>query len=160
MQGQLFYDANTVSAAFMESLKQGEACDCPTCGRHAQIYRRKFHASIARQLIRLYRLGGTAHYIHASKLILPDVSGAGDFSKAKYWGLICQQLVNTNPDTKSSGMWMLSPAGGLFVRGLHRIPREVFVFDDEVRGMSAETITIAEALGDHFNYHELMEASL
>jgi hypothetical protein len=157
MQGQLFYDANTVSAAFMESLKQGEACDCPTCGRHAQIYRRKFHASIARQLIRLYWLGGTAHYIHASKLILPEVSGAGDFSKAKYWGLIYQQI-NTDPDTKCNGMWMLSAEGVAFVRGQHRIAREVFVFDDEVQGMSAETITIAEALGDRFNYHELMEA--
>jgi hypothetical protein len=157
MQGQLFYDPNTVSAAFMDALKQGEACDCPTCGRHAQIYRRKFHSSIARQLIRLYRLGGTAHYIHASKLILPDVSGAGDFSKAKYWGLIYQQI-NTDPDTKCNGMWILSPDGVAFVQGKLRIPREVMVFDDQVRGMSTETISIGEALGDRFNYHELMEA--
>lgn len=158
MQGQLFYDPSVVSEAFMDALKQGDSCDCPTCGRHAQIYRRKFHSSMARQLIRLYRLGGSAHYIHASKLILPDVSGAGDFSKAKYWGLIYQQVINTNPDTKSSGMWMLSADGIAFVQGRLRISREVLVFDDQVRGMSNETISISEVLGDRFNYHELMEA--
>lgn len=158
MQGQLFYDPNTVSAEFMDALKQGEACDCPTCGRHAQIYRRKFHSSIARQLIRLYRLGGTAHFIHASKLIMPDVSGAGDFSKAKYWGLIHQQVPNHRAETKCSGNWMLSPLGREFVEHRTRIPREVFVFDDEVQGVSAESISITEALAGKFKYQELMEA--
>lgn len=160
MQGQLFYNQDAVRTEFLDALKQGEACDCPTCGRHAQIYRRKFHSSMALQLIRLYRLGGTAHYIHASKLILPEVSGAGDFSKAKYWGLIHPQVPNSRAETKCSGNWMLSVAGLEFVQGRHRIPREVFVFDDEVQGQSAETISITEALAGKFNYHELMEARL
>lgn len=160
MQNQLFFDPAAVRADFIATLKQGEACDCPTCGRHAQVYRRKFHASMALQLIRLYRLGGTAHYIHASKLILPEVSGAGDFTKAKYWGLIHPQVPNTRPETKCSGNWMLSVAGLEFVKGRHRIPREVFVFDDEVQGYSPETISITEALEGKFNYHELIEGRL
>jgi hypothetical protein len=157
MQQQLFFDQKAVTADFRERLKCGDVGDCPTCGRHAQLYRRKFHSSIARQLIKLYRLGGTAHYIHASKLILDGVTGAGDFTKAKYWGLI-HSRINTDADTKSNGQWMLSAAGLAFVQGKLRIPAEVMVFDDEVTDESAETISINDALGDRFNYHELMEA--
>lgn len=156
-QGQLFYDPKAVSAEFLSRLKEGDKCDCPTCGRYAQLYRRKFHASMARQLIKLYRLGGTAHYIHASKLILDGVTGSGDFTEAKYWGLI-HSRINTDADTKSNGQWMLSRSGLAFVQGKLRIPAEVTVFDDEVTGESVETISIHEALGDRFNYHELMDA--
>lgn len=155
MQGEMFYDQKAITADFKAQLKAGTKCDCPTCGRHAQMYHRKFHASMARQLIELYRLGGTAHYIHASKLIIEGLTGAGDFTKSKYWGLI-HSRINTDANTKSNGQWMLSEAGLAFVRGRLRIPAELLVFDDEVIEASADTITIKDALGTRFNYHELM----
>lgn len=157
-QMQLFYNPAEVSADFLARLKAGNQCDCPTCGRHAQIYRRKFHSSMALQLIQLHRLGGAKDYIHASKLIMPGVTGSGDFSKAKYWGLIHPKPATDEEPGKASGMWILSDAGEQFVRGTLRIPSEVLVFDDRVEGQSAETISIQEALGSKFNYHELMEA--
>lgn len=156
-QPSLFYDPEAVRQAFDAALREGEACDCPTCGRHAQIYRRKFHASMAQQLIRLFHLGGVMGYVHASRLILPGVTGTGDFTKAKYWRLI-EQAETTDDAVKSSGLWRLTQSGVLFVKSSMSIAREVMVFDDEVLGMSQETITIAEALGDRFNYQELMEA--
>lgn len=158
MQGSFFYTNAEASENFKARLKAGNKCDCPVCGRHAQLYRRKFHASMALQLIRLYRLGGTAHYIHASKLIIDGVSGSGDFSKAKYWELIFQKPTGDDDASKSSGLWILSDKGERFVRGLIRIPREVMVFDDRVEGISTETVSIQEALGSKFNYRELMEA--
>ena len=157
MQGQLFFDQAAVAADFMHRLKAGEHFPCPTCTRHAQLYRRLFHASMAAQLIRLYSLGGAHEYVHASRLILKGVSGAGDFSKAKYWGLI-HSGINTDPHTKTSGQWMLSRDGVAFVLGNLRIPREVMIFDDKIYGVSEREITIREALGKRYNYNELMEA--
>jgi hypothetical protein len=157
MQMQLFFSPAQESEAFKARLKGGDACDCPVCGRHAQIYRRKFHSSMALQLIRMYQLGGGKEYIHASKLIVAGVSGSGDFSKAKYWDLIFPKPTTDNEESKSNGFWILSDKGEQFVRGEIRIPREVLVFDDKVEGISTETISITEALGTKFNYQELME---
>lgn len=159
MQNELFYNEQAVRDEFLRQLKAGAQIECPTCGRHAQIYRRKFHASMALQLIRLYRLGGETSYIHASQLIIHGVSGAGDFSKAKYWGLIVPRM-NTDAHTRCNGMWMLSADGVQFVLGALRIPDEVHVFDDKLFGVGTREITIKDALGKRFNYHELMEENL
>lgn len=159
-QQQLFYSSAQEAANFKARLKAGDQCDCPTCGRHAQIYRRKFHSSMALQLIRLYRLGGAHDYIHASQLIIHGMAGSGDFSKGKYWELIIPKPAANDDPSKCSGLWMLTDDGLAFVRGQLRIPREVFIFDDKVEGRSAETVNITEALGSKFNYYELMEAKL
>ncbi len=163
MQAGLFYSVDDVRRAFQDDLQSGHHSDCPCCGRHAQIYRRKFHASMAYQLIRLYHMGGCKHFIHASKLILPSMAGSGDFSKAKYWGLICPKdkaIYETETPSKCNGFWRLTREGELFVKNMVRIPREVNVFDDRVFGFSQELITINDALGSRFNYDELMEASI
>jgi hypothetical protein len=162
MHGRFFYNIEEVRNAFNEQLYSGHHSDCPCCGRHAQIYRRKFHASMALQLIRLYRMGGHLQFIHASKLILPQVSGAGDFSKAKYWGLIIPKdkaIYETETPGKANGYWRITPLGEQFIKGLIRISREVHVFDDRVCGFSPDTITIRDALGTRFNYDELMDAA-
>jgi len=162
MLGGLFYDINDVKRAFEQELKSGHHCECPACGRHAQIYRRKFHASMAYQLIRLYRMGGCYQFVHASKLILPNMAGIGDFTKAKYWGLIVPKdkaIYDTDSDKKSSGYWRITPNGEKFINGMIRVPREVHVFNDEFLGACQETITIAEALGSKFNYEELMRGN-
>lgn len=161
-QGHLFFDMGDVKRGFQENLKSGAQEPCPCCGRHAQIYRRKFHSSMAYQLIQLYHMGGCKEFIHASRLILPNMAGIGDFTKAKYWGLIAPKdkaIYDTDTTTKSSGFWRITPAGEKFLRGLIRIPREVLVFDDAVLEESLETISIRDALGTKFNYGELMGAS-
>ena len=139
---------------FQKDLREGHISDCPCCGRHAQMYRRKFHSSMALQLIRLYRLGNVKEYVHASKLILPNCTGIGDFSKAKYWGLIHPK--DKADEGKANGYWLLTWEGEKFVTGKISIPKEVRVFDDHVVEVSAETITISDALGAKFDYQALM----
>lgn len=161
MQGRLFYDMSSVKQDFQHTLQTGKQSSCPCCGRHAQIYRRTFHSSMAYQLIRLYRLGGANQFIHVSKLILPNMAGSGDFSKAKYWGLIIPKdkaIYDTDTPSKANGFWQLTQEGVEFVKGKTDITREVHIFDDEVVALSPDTITIREALGNKFNYDELMDA--
>lgn len=140
---------------FWKRLNAGESLDCPCCKRHAMIYTRKIHTSIALQLINLYRLGGHVAYIHTSKLIAPGSSGIGDFSKAKYWGLI-EPKENTDDDKKSSGYWRLTSIGIAFVRGKQSVAGAALVFDDKVIGFTDDPTDIRAALGHKFSYDELM----
>lgn len=86
MQNNLFYDIDSIKEAFQRDLREGHKSDCPCCGRYAQIYRRRFHSSMAAQLIKLYQLAPHGEFVHASELILPNMTGIGDFSKAKNTG--------------------------------------------------------------------------
>jgi hypothetical protein len=140
---------------FRQRLLSGEKMDCPCCGRYAQVYQRRLHTSIALQLIELYKLGGTYDYIHASKLIPKGVSGAGDLSKAKYWGLISEKQPDGNQ--KSSGFWMLTDLGVQYVTDRAKVPYIAHVYNDTVLGFSSRLSGIREALSEKFDYQQLME---
>lgn len=158
MQLALFETIDTAKMQFRQALERGEHTDCPCCGRYAQIYRRKFHSSMAVQLIKLFAAGGSFEFVHASKLIINNMAGIGDFTKAKYWGLIYpMEKPEDETSRKTSGYWRLSANGEAFVRGHIAIPREVVVFDDHVLAMGTETVTIRQALTDKFDYSQLLQ---
>lgn len=140
--------------AFRTRLLSGEKMTCECCGRYAQVYQRRIHTSIALQLIELYKLGGTYDHVHASRLIPKGVSGAGDLSKAKYWGLIEEKP--SDGRTKSSGFWMLTDLGLQYVTDRARVPYIAYVYDDKVLGFSERLCGIREALKEKFDYQELM----
>lgn len=144
---------------FKAQLLSGEKCDCPHCGRYAQVYKRHINATIAKQLIMLMKLGGHgANYVHASNLIPDGQTGQGDLTKAKYFGLIKAMPENSDAK-KSSGYWSLTEDGVLFVKGKKDIPEHLFVFDDKVIGKSEEKIFIGDALASGgFNYRDVMRA--
>lgn len=139
---------------FIEFLKNGGKGNCPCCGRYAQVYERKIHTSMALQLIELYKLGGAYDYIHLSRLIPRGVSGAGDFSKTVYWGLISEKP--DSGDQKSSGYWMLTEQGIAYVTDNLKVPYVAFVYDATVLGFSERLCGIRDALKEKFNYSELM----
>lgn len=139
---------------FWKRLNAGESLACPCCRRFSKIYTRKIHTGIALQLIQFYRLGGHEDYVHSSKLVAPGASGVGDFSKAKYWGLI-EGKEKTDDAKKSSGYWKLTKKGVNYVRGNVSLPGAL-IFDDNIIGYTQEHETIQQALGEKFNYQELM----
>lgn len=146
---------------FKAQLLSGEHCDCPHCGRYAQVYKRHIHATIARQMIMLFEQGGhSGKYIHAANLIPDGQSGAGDLSKAKYFGLI-QAMPENNEAKKSSGYWTLTDAGLQFVKGKLDIPEYALVFDDKVVGVSQDKIFISDALkSGGFHYNDLIQGTI
>lgn len=142
---------------FMNEIIGGDEKECPCCGRFAKIYRRTLHTSVALQLITLFKKGGHHKYIHVSELIPPGTSGSGDFTKAKYWGLIEEQE-HTPGKKKSSGYWALSDKGIAFVRGNWSIHKYALVYDDRVLGFDGEEINIRSCLGNEFDYSQMMAA--
>jgi len=143
---------------FKAQLLSGAKCDCPHCGRYAQVYKRHINATIAKQLIMLMNMGGHGtNYVHASNLIPDGQTGQGDLTKAKYFGLI-KSMPETSDAKKSSGYWSLTEDGQLFVKGEISIPEYALVFDDKVIGVSVENIFISDALeSGGFNYSDLIK---
>lgn len=148
---------NTQHTDFLNRLKKGAKEECPCCGRHSQMYRRNLHHTAAKKLIDLYKLGGEFDYVHTSRLIDEGETGAGDFSKAKYWALI-QEAESTDERKRTSGLWKLTDKGVGFVMDVLTIPRTVLIFDDRTFGFSEDHVSIQQCLASGgFNYSELMK---
>ena len=153
MQASLFDAAQRDE--FWSRLRTGEKMDCPCCGRYSQMYKRALHYSVAVQLIEFHKMGGSDDFVSLRNMVRRWPTGIGDFTKAKYWELIMSK--DHVPDAKkTSGLWMLTSKGTLFVLGLLSIPKYAIIFDDEVRGMTGEYVTIKDCLTDKFNYTDLM----
>ena len=153
MQSNLFGEMQ--SDDFFRAIRRGEKLHCPCCHRNAQIYRRNLHFTVAMQLIRLHVLSRPKFdYINAAELIYQGQHGTGDFSKAKYWGLIEHRPVEK--DEKSSGFWRLTNKGCRFVENKITIPHYALVFDDNVLGFEGGQIDIKTALATKFDYEKLM----
>lgn len=140
---------------FLNDLKNNkDGLTCPCCNRFAKIYKRRLHATIASQLIKLYKLGGANNYIHTKHLVVG--SGISDFSKAKYWGLIEANPELPTDGKKTNGTWRLTNKGVNFIKGNSTISKYILIYQDAPLGESSESVNIYDVLEDKFNYQQLM----
>lgn len=150
----------------MDGLMAGRPQECPTCGRHAQVYRRSIHANVAMQLIELYRLGGEHEFIHIKKISesigrrmgRAYFHNGGEFSITKHWGLtISSEKAKEDHLRRMSGMWKLTEDGVLFVTNHALIRKFAHTFDNALLMRDGDFINIIDALGVKFDYHKLMQ---
>ncbi|MBB5167120.1 hypothetical protein [Mycobacterium sp. AZCC_0083] len=132
---------------------------CPVCDQFAKEYRRKLTGQAARFLVAMYRKAG------AGWVYFPDLGrelnlggGRGDEVKARFWGLIEAHPSEVKPDGSSrGGLWRLTEFGQQFVRGEARIAKYALVYNNQCVGLDgSETVDIDQALGEKFDYRELM----
>lgn len=157
-QPSFFYTLPEMGDDFRTKLRDGFKGDCPCCGRWAQVYHRRIHSHIARVLIKFYRAGGAERFLHYAEVVKAIRAGSfGDFGTARYWGLIEGQASDDSAKS-SSGMWKLTQRGVDYIEGRLSVPEYAMVFDDTVLGFADKELDIRAALGDKFNYQELMTA--
>jgi hypothetical protein len=126
--------------------------DCPACTQRVQVYRRKVNSGMARSLIAMYTVGGR-DWIH-----LPTQIGARSREEGKlaYWGLVEEEKTK-RPDGGRAGYWRVTARGEEFVKCRLSIPKYARVYNGRVLGFDTTTlVTIKDALGDKFDYAELM----
>lgn len=126
--------------------------ECPACFQHVKIYRRKVNAGMARSLIAMYTVGGL-DWVH-----VPTQIGARSREEGKlaYWGLVEEEKAK-RPDGGRAGYWRVTVRGEAFVRCRLSIPKYCQVYNGKVLGFDlSEVINIKDALGDKFDYTELM----
>lgn len=137
--------------------KLSDGTDCPLCGQHAKIYRRKINTTLAKALITMYSThdwlpDGGSDYMH-----VPSLPGdTHEASQLAWWGLIEEEHVQ-RPDGGRAGYWRLTWRGRCFVEHRIKVPKYAEVYNGRCIGMdSSEMVTIKDALGTRFNYSELM----
>jgi len=126
--------------------------DCPCCTQLAKVYSRKINSGMAHALIQMYKHAGTEWFY------LPNITSrwqGRDEAGLRYWGLI-EEMQERRDDGGRAGWWRLTKLGEEFVKRAIRVPKYARIYDGRCLSLSGEEITIVDALGDKFNYHELM----
>lgn len=156
-QGDLFGQKTLATARAELHSKLNDGVRCPCCDQFAKRYKRKLSSSMAAGLIWIVgRHASVGDWIDvpatAPKWL---VKTAGDFSKLAHWDFI---RARPNDDTKKrcSGQWQPTIHGRDFAKGLVSAAKHIYIYNNEITGFSEERVTIREALGDRFDYAELM----
>lgn len=82
---------------------------------------------------------------------------SNQWGTAAYWELIIQKPNDSDKRKRCSGYWKPTQKGIDFVERRCLIPRIVHLYDKQIQGYSTELISVDEALGDHYDYTEMME---
>lgn len=141
---------------------------CPCCNQMAKIYKRKFNSWMARAMVAFYQhIGMKPGWFHAIGVITDRRfykhkinNSCGDYGKLVYWNLLEDAAGHREDGNPETGYYRMTQKGMDFVLAKLRIKKYVYLYNDtllEVEG-NDETITIHEAMGEAFNYSELMSA--
>lgn len=137
-----------------ENIKDGAACPC--CKQLVKLYKRKLTSGMAIAIINLYKesVYSSKEYVHITEL--GHLNG-GEFAQLKRWGMIREQ---ENEDTakRTSGMWAITAKGKSFVLGMYSPPKYVYTYNMATIQFSNQVTNIKQALGNKFNYKELMNS--
>lgn len=136
-------------AEFFDRVNDGATCPC--CDRFGKRYVRKLNSSMAVFLVNLvkewWKTGKKA--VHHS-----DVEYSGrDYSYLTMWGLI------EAPEALGRGYWLPTRDGIEFATGERRVFSHAEIWNNECSGFTGELTTIDTALGNHFDFEELLGAT-
>jgi hypothetical protein len=149
----------------METLKEGkeflrknwkEGVDCPCCTQFVKLYKRKLNSGMAFALINIYNRK-TDDWMNVREYFRENnMRDNNDWTRLGIWGLIEERKGKPEHGGKTMGEWKITEKGKSFVRGELRVPSHFNFFDNELYGFSDTTTSIIEALGNKFNYEELI----
>lgn len=137
-----------------ERAEQVGGTKCPACGQHAQVYRRKINGRQADAIIALYRKHGM-DWGHVPT-IAPRLRGDGGMiALLRYWGLV-EESPELRDDGGRAGWWRVTDLGRDFVLNRVTVPKYARIYDSDLLSLEGVQVSIRDALGERFNYEELM----
>lgn len=137
--------------------------ECPCCTQFVKAYKNPLFAASAFALIRLYQYQNNhpdEEWMHVKDFAeaSSNTPRAGHFAELRFWGLIEEKPNEDDPTKRTIGFWRITPRGRDFVEQKIRVFSHGRMFNGKNYGFTGEHITISEALGNKFNYEELMSA--
>jgi hypothetical protein len=128
--------------------------DCPCCERPAKIYKRPLNSGMARALIWLL-LEWREHMDWINIQEGPAwLLRSKQLPTLRYWGLV--EPMPREPFKNSKGMWRPTLDGIAFAQNESCISKYVYVLFDQPVDFSDELVGIQDALGETFDYEELI----
>lgn len=147
-----------------EKLKRGgDPFPCPVCQTKLKIYPRTVNSGIARGVILLHKLHGqnpNDEWVRISKhsvgLAMCQLFYHFERDKWHLWNFAIKREDRNDATGTRGGYWKESDVGAGFATGHLRVPKTVYTLLNTALAESVETIDIVEALGEHFDFFELM----
>ena len=135
------------------ALLAGQIVNCPCCKQRCKIYKRKLNANMALFLCSLVALSGAEReWVHYRNIRFTS----RDYSYLKHWGLV-EECDPGDTTKRTSGIWRPTPQGIAFARGEIEVISHVHLYNNVAYDVGhTERIGIIDALGDKFDYQELM----
>jgi hypothetical protein len=140
--------------------------ECPCCKQFVKLYKRKLNSGMARTLILIYKESNRQNasgykerpWIHVKNLLMDlKAQNSHDWTLLKHWGLLEDEI--TDPDRSANGYWRITMDGVNFVENRLSVPRVASFYNGKLIGMILNSFTdIVAALGDKFNYEELIKS--
>lgn len=146
-------EANRIRAmrkALVDKVDNGATCPC--CGTWLYQYRRGLNSGMARSLIEMYRAGST-NFIQVADTIGND---RREEAKLRFWGLVENSGDRRDDGAPKAGYWRVTALGEQFVLGAVKLPKYAVVVGNQLQTLEGPDISIQEALGNRFDYDELM----
>ncbi len=136
---------------------------CPCCTRFTRIYRRKLNSSMAAALVHLARRTERGEFVHIFDFAQEHGFQHSDVPTLRFWGFLEASCAapgdpphERSAGAKEAGVWAITEAGRAFVTRGIPAPMRMHLFAGRLLGASDATTTIRQALGDKFDYDELM----
>jgi hypothetical protein len=135
--------------------------DCPCCKQFVKLYKRKLNSGMALTLCRIYKESiSDKKWIPVKDFLRQNKFKNGhDWTLLRFWGLLEEKQKDSNDnETKNSGYWRITEKGEAFTLNKIDVPRQIFIYNSKIYGVSEDRIKITKCLGDDFNYEELMNS--
>jgi len=143
-----------VLSLFPLNKEKGYKCEC--CDQWVQVYRRTFNANMGIALLALYNHEDKG-FVHVEKLLQSKGYGrCGDFSYLRHYGLIEAYVGERKDGSKRNGHYRITGRGIMFAENKLEVNKNFLIFNNKLKGFEGELININQALGNKFNYAELM----
>jgi len=139
-----------------------EGVECPCCKQYVKLWKRKLNSSMAHGLILISKkLNGvnTEDWFNMEdyfKELPVPATLRGDMPKLRHWGLLEKKDGVKEDGNKNVGLYKITNKGMLFVTGLITVPERSKLYNQKFYGHEGEFINIETALGNKFNYGELI----
>lgn len=149
--------AKELQLDLFQDMRSGKSCECPVCNQHCKIYKRKLNKSMAMAILWLVRTSGSLlEWVNVTELGPKWLHTTRPLPTLIHWDLI-EGKKNEDASKRTSGIWRPTPKGRAFVYKEITVPKYVFLYNNTLLRMSEERTDIETALGDKFDYSELME---
>lgn len=128
---------------------------CPCCEQFVKLYKRKLNSGMALTLIRIYR--HSQGWVPVKEFLRQNKWHNGhDWTLLRFWGLLEEKQHAKGEN--SSGYWRITAKGISFVLNHITVPKRMLMYNQSCYGFEGGETSISEALGNKFNYQELMAA--
>lgn len=133
---------------------------CPCCDGRAKVYTRDMNRTQARSFIaiaREQRRVGEGVWIHAPTLLRRLLlNGNNDAGLLAYWGLLAARIGQKADGNPRVGFYRMTEKGWAFLRGEITVQSAIVMYQGEHLGFAGRDIRLADALGQSFDYAEVM----